>query len=44
MLDSLKQKKNFQRIKMRLKTGDLVNLEFDIVGKYIAKLIDKRNN
>ena len=27
-----------------VKTGDLVNLEFDIVGKYIAKLIDKRNN
>ena len=27
-----------------IKAGDLVNLEFDIIGKYIAKLIDKRNN
>ena len=26
MLDSLKQKKNFQRIKMRIKTGDLVKV------------------
>jgi len=26
MLDSLKQKKNFQRIKMRIKTGDLVKI------------------
>ena len=28
----------------QIKAGDLVNLEFDIIGKYIAKLIDKRNN
>ena len=27
-----------------IKAGDLVNLEFDIIGKYIAKLIDKRYN
>jgi large subunit ribosomal protein L24 len=26
MLDSLKQKKNFQRVKMRIKTGDLVKV------------------
>ena len=26
MLDSLKQKKNFQKIKMRIKTGDLVKV------------------
>ena len=26
MLDSLKQQKNFQRIKMRIKTGDLVKV------------------
>jgi len=26
MLDSLKQKKNIQRIKMRIKTGDLVKV------------------
>ncbi|WPO82387.1 riboflavin synthase [Chryseobacterium sp. JJR-5R] len=26
-----------------LKTGDKVNLEFDIIGKYIAKLINKQN-
>ena len=26
MLDSLKQKQNFQRIKMRIKTGDLVKV------------------
>ena len=26
MLDSLKQKKNFKRIKMRIKTGDLVKV------------------
>ena len=26
MLDSLKQKKNFQRMKMRIKTGDLVKV------------------
>ena len=26
MLDSLKQKKNFQRIKMRIKTGDFVKV------------------
>ncbi len=26
MLDSLKQKKNVQRIKMRIKTGDLVKV------------------
>ena len=26
MLDSLKQKKNSQRIKMRIKTGDLVKV------------------
>ena len=26
MLDSLKQKKDFQRIKMRIKTGDLVKV------------------
>ena len=26
MLDSFKQKKNFQRIKMRIKTGDLVKV------------------
>ena len=26
MLDSLKQKRNFQRIKMRIKTGDLVKV------------------
>jgi large subunit ribosomal protein L24 len=26
MLDSLKQKNNFQRIKMRIKTGDLVKV------------------
>lgn len=26
MLDSLKQKKNFQRIKMRIKTGDVVKV------------------
>jgi large subunit ribosomal protein L24 len=26
MLDSLKQKKNFKRTKMRIKTGDLVKI------------------
>jgi riboflavin synthase len=26
-----------------LKSGDKVNLEFDIIGKYIAKLINKQN-
>ena len=26
MLDSLKQKKNFQKVKMRIKTGDLVKV------------------
>ena len=26
MLDSLKQKKNFKRVKMRMKTGDLVKV------------------
>ncbi|MCJ8153602.1 riboflavin synthase [Chryseobacterium sp. SSA4.19] len=26
-----------------LKSGDQVNLEFDIIGKYIAKLINKQN-
>jgi len=35
MLDSLKQKKNFQKIKMRIKTGDLVKV---INGKERAKL------
>lgn len=27
-----------------LKAGDIVNLEFDIIGKYIAKLMNKRND
>lgn len=26
-----------------IKTGDIVNLEFDVLGKYIQKLIDSRN-
>ncbi len=26
-----------------LKTGDVVNLEFDIIGKYVAKLLKKQN-
>lgn len=26
-----------------LKVGDMVNLEFDIIGKYIAKLLNKQN-
>lgn len=26
-----------------LKVGDLVNLEFDIIGKYIARLLEKQN-
>lgn len=26
-----------------LKVGDLVNLEFDIIGKYISKLLNKQN-
>jgi riboflavin synthase len=26
-----------------LKSGDKVNLEFDIIGKYIARLIKKQN-
>lgn len=26
-----------------LKSGDKVNLEFDIIGKYIAKLIKKQD-
>lgn len=26
-----------------LKTGDKINLEFDIIGKYIARLINKQN-
>ncbi len=26
-----------------LKAGDRVNLEFDIIGKYVAKLLDRRN-
>lgn len=26
-----------------IKTGDVVNLEFDVLGKYIQKLIDSRN-
>lgn len=30
---------NFQT----LKAGDRVNLEFDIVGKYLAKMIELRN-
>ena len=34
MLDSLKQKKNFQKIKMRIKTGDLVKV---ITGKEKGK-------
>jgi len=27
-----------------LKTGDLVNIEFDIIGKYVEKLIGTKNN
>jgi riboflavin synthase len=26
----------------KIKTGDVVNLEFDILGKYIARLLDRR--
>lgn len=26
-----------------LKIGDVVNLEFDIIGKYVAKLLKKQN-
>ena len=25
----------------RLKAGDVVNLEFDIIGKYVKKLLDR---
>ena len=38
MLDSLKQKKNFQRIKMRIKTGDLV---LSIDGLVAVKKVEK---
>lgn len=27
-----------------LQEGDRVNLEFDVIGKYVAKIIDKQNN
>ena len=40
-IDSLKKELDFF---LKEKLTDLVNLEFDIIGKYIAKLIDKRNN
>ena len=29
--------------KKHLKKGDVVNLEFDIIGKYVAKLLKKQN-